>query len=372
MPNAIVGQPKPIKDQYIKEFEEVFIPYINTSDEDIIQTFSDLEELINSSGETFNSDDVPVNLNDPDQSLFFAEVSSYFCDSTLKGAGPEGEDYTIFSDQACVLNANGDVIFQLFQGGSYVLGDSDNDPETPVVIDESVVWPCGSAGVYCIRICRIKSRNEIKPVPEIIVEPQLYCTSYSSLGPTSTYGPNGFLENPALFDDPPPEAGDPDFTCTNHYPICIEVEDAVVTTDGGATWNNLTFPMLTCYNDLSDVPYRDDGYGLGFSGLTDLFDQQLAQYDMGMKPTGINGFAFEYGATATQATHQVKIIWRWVIQGGNCEGAFDPWHAQWTNEWQYTGTDGQIFQSDNGLQPASGWSLPSISGDSSMGECVEV
>jgi hypothetical protein len=371
MPSVIVGRPKPLRDQYVREMEEVFIPCINDSTEDVPHTQADIIELINSSGETFNSDGTPVNLNDPDQSLFFIEVRSYFCDSILKM--PDGqEDFIVFSDAACVLNADGVVVGPLFQGGSFILGDSDNNPNTEVVMDESVVWPCGSAGVYCIKILRIRNRNETKPVPEIIIEPRQTCFSYTNLGPTMIFGANGVFENPSLFDDPPTQAGFLDYRCTDHYPVCLEVEDAMVSTDNGATWNNLTFPPLTCYDSLAEVPFRDDGYGLGFAGLSDIFDSQLAQYDLGLKPNGGNGYVLEYGQTAFAGTHMVKIIYRFVVQGENCEGILDPYHTVWTNEWQYAGSDGQRFLTFNGDQTASGWSLPNLEADVELENCQDV
>lgn len=156
MGQAVVGMPKPADAQVFCEYEEIIIPFCNIGpdDVDIVHTAADIEELINASGETFNSDATPVDLTADDQALFYADVTSFFCDSVLKGKGADGEDYKVFNDQSCILNANEDVIFQLFQGGTYVLGDSDNNPDTPVVIDESVVWPCGSGGRYCIKVKR--------------------------------------------------------------------------------------------------------------------------------------------------------------------------------------------------------------------------
>jgi hypothetical protein len=156
MANATIGMPKASDSQVFCEYEEIIIPFVNTGPEDvdIVHTFADIEALINASGETFNSDGAAVDLAQEDQALFWIDVSSFFCDSVMKGAGEDGADFKLFSDGACVLNAAGQVIHQLYQGGQATLGDSDLDPSTPVVMDESVVWPCGSGGRYCIKIKR--------------------------------------------------------------------------------------------------------------------------------------------------------------------------------------------------------------------------
>ena len=156
MGQAIVGRPKSAASRFYCEYEEIIIPFCNIGpdDVDVVHTVAEIEALINASGETFNSDGAVVDLNDPDQTLFWADVTTYFCDSVLKGKGVDGADYTVFNDGTCITNAAGDVIFQLFQGGTYALGDSDLDPDTAVVIDESVVWPCGSGGRYCVKVKR--------------------------------------------------------------------------------------------------------------------------------------------------------------------------------------------------------------------------
>ncbi len=156
MGQAIVGTPKKAADQFTCEYEEIVIPFCNIGpdDVDVVHTFAEIEALINASGETFNSDGTAVDLADPEQSLFWIDVTTYFCDSVLKGKGADGADYTVFNDGACITNAAGDVIFQLFQGGTYALGDSDLDPNTAVVVDETVVWPCGSGGRYCVKVKR--------------------------------------------------------------------------------------------------------------------------------------------------------------------------------------------------------------------------
>ena len=50
----------------------------------------------------------------------------------------------------------------------------------------------------------------------------------------------------------------------------------------------------------------------------------------------------------------VRVSWQWQVTGGNCEGAngFDPFEKEWTDEWQFTATDGQSYGRGDGLSPS--------------------
>ncbi len=139
------------------EIESISIQYCATEDSQV--TPEDLIALINDSGETFNNSGTAIDLSNPNQEIISASVQTYFMDSIVKK--PDGSEFTVFADSACVESKSGLVIQQLYQGGKYLIGDTQADGSSNnIVIDETVIWPCGTAGVYCFSVKNKLSDNK--------------------------------------------------------------------------------------------------------------------------------------------------------------------------------------------------------------------
>lgn len=214
----------------------------------------------------------------------------------------------------------------------------DHSPTTGFTVTENT-GPCNCCDAVCAKPFLI-SRT---------------CPLYTSLGSTYTFGPSGFLSDPSIFHDPcgppntPADCVGFDYRCTNMYPIQVVFNDAAYSTDGGATWTHFT-PSTITYNSTADVTYSDAGYGLGWDGLANAINPFLVGTDIRLQPAAGNGGVWEYANGATEATHLVRVSWRWFITGGNCEGVdgVDPYELAWAAEWQLTSNDGQSYGRSDG------------------------
>lgn len=140
------------------EIENISIQYC--ADVDTTHTPADIIALISASGETFNDSGIAIDITADDQKLVYASVQSYYCDSVVKKN--DGSTFNVIADSACVNSMSGDVIQQLYQGGKYLMGDTQDGDLNNVVIDETVVWPCGSGGVYCFKVKRLINEQKIR------------------------------------------------------------------------------------------------------------------------------------------------------------------------------------------------------------------
>lgn len=116
----------------------------------ITHTQAEMLNIINSSGECFNVSGTVVDLSQPSQEIVNARVQTYAHRSQIKKS--DGTIFSVVDDTACVLGKNADVLFQLQSGGSFQLGDAFDNLNNVVEIDESVVWPCGTGGIYCFTV----------------------------------------------------------------------------------------------------------------------------------------------------------------------------------------------------------------------------
>jgi hypothetical protein len=138
------------------EYETIIIPVCADTEDDLIHTEADILGLIEGSNAVFNISGEIVDLTSENQTLVYAKVQSYFCDTIVKK--PDGTNFNVFNPNACVSNESGVVIFQLQQGGNLLLGGTRESLDMPVQIAETITWPCGSAGIYTLTI-----KNIIEP-----------------------------------------------------------------------------------------------------------------------------------------------------------------------------------------------------------------
>lgn len=112
--------------------------------EEVVLAPADILALI--TGEVFNdAAATAVDIAAVEQDLINAEVQGFPCNSVVKH---EDGAFTVLTAEACVDSASGDT-FNLQQGGSAILGDSRPNDDRPIVIDETVTVPVGSA----VRLC---------------------------------------------------------------------------------------------------------------------------------------------------------------------------------------------------------------------------
>jgi hypothetical protein len=131
----------------------------DSATEDLTLTADDILALV--TGEVFNNEGAtPVDLTADGQTLLSATVNSWLQNSIVK---KEDGDFNVTSAGACAVSVNGER-FNLQSGGSHPLGDSHASmPNQPIVIDESVVIPCGSAVRFCflVRYCEFEDGSPV-------------------------------------------------------------------------------------------------------------------------------------------------------------------------------------------------------------------
>lgn len=176
------------------------------------------------------------------------------------------------------------------------------------------------------------------------------CTSYGSFGSTSLAAR---LTNPALFDDPPlpGDPSSPDFSCLDHYPIDVVVYDIQITTDAGATWGQASElgggpVVVTTWNNAGDVPAARSQVMTDYlNGLTSVqnagitFSPNGARWDVD-KPSG----------------YEVRALYGFIYNSnGDPACRLDPFHRDWTDDFNIMGSDGDAVWLFNMASTNSAW-----------------
>lgn len=160
----------------------------------------------------------------------------------------------------------------------------------------------------------------------------------------------GRLMNPGQYDDPlvdclaagytPAECAGFDFSCTDYFPIGINILQAVYSPDGGATWIPMTLPSspVQTLTSFGDIVFRDDGYGLGLANLPDIFNT-IPEFVIN------GGTAYPAAGNAIVFDHPSGVEFRFLYQfeyaipPSTCN--LDPYHREWTDEGYVIGTDAE-------------------------------
>lgn len=147
MAGELLGIPAPADKNLTCDYERVAASVCNPGEADLVLAPADIIALI--AGEAFNdAAATAVDIAAAEQDLIGATVTGFACNSKVK----HGEElFTVTTAEVCVQSASGDLM-NLQQGGQQPLGDTYASDDTPVVIDESVVIPAGSAARFCFDV----------------------------------------------------------------------------------------------------------------------------------------------------------------------------------------------------------------------------